>query len=210
MSSTRKPRSTSLLASAFVSFALLGAVSGCSKKNDAPQAAAAESAPQEWKSQVTETELKDSRLILQEVDLDTDGRPEIKNYYRPRTEDRVLVKKEVDLNRDGSIDLISYFDDDGNLKKEEMDSDYDGRFDWTDHYREGRRVMSEYDTETDGMPNVFKYYETDNGVTHLARKERDTDGDGKIDVWERFDPTGKVIRTGRDLDGDGKMDERSE
>lgn len=210
MSSMRKPRSFTSFACAIAAFTLIGATSGCKKKTDAPQPAAAESAPQEWQSQVTETELKDSKLVLQEVDLDADGTPEIKNYFRPRTDDRVLVKKEIDLNRDGSIDLISYFDDDGNLKKEEMDSDYDGRFDWTDHYRDGRRVMSEYDTETDGIPNVFKYYETDNGKTHLARKERDTDGDGKIDVWERFDPSGKVIRTGRDLDGDGKMDERSE
>ena len=200
--------STSIAAPALI-LALAGPMVGCKKKTDAPASAGSESA-EEWQSQVTERELPDSKLVLQEVDLDRDGKPEIKNYFRTRTEDRVLVKKEVDLNRDGRMDLISYFDDDGNLKKEEMDSDYDGRFDWTDHYRDGRRVMSEYDTETDGQPNVFKYYETADGVTHLARKERDTDGDGKIDVWERFDKSGKVIRTGRDTDGDGKMDERSE
>jgi hypothetical protein len=166
--------------------------------------------PEETQSQITERLLPEQGLLQQEVDLDIDGQPDIINYYRERADDRLLVKKEMDMNRDGTIDLVSYFDDDGKLKTEEMDSDYDGRFDWTDHYRDGVRVMSEYDTEMDGEPNVFKYYETVEGQTRLSRKERDTDGDGRIDVWERFDEQGRVIRTGRDTDGDGKMDERSE
>lgn len=202
------PKFNLALAAPLLLVVLAGGISGCKKKTDAP--AAATPADAEWQSQITEREMPDSKLIVQEVDLDRDGKPEVKNYFRPRTEDRALVRKELDLNRDGNIDLISYFDDDGNLKKEEMDSDYDGKFDWTDHYRDGRRVMSEYDTETDGQPNVFKYYETVDGKTHLARKERDSDGDGRIDVWERFDPSGKVIRMGRDTDGDGKIDERTE
>ena len=90
-------------------------------------------------------------------------------------------------------------------------SDYDGAFDWTDHYQKGVRVMSEYDTDSDTKPNVFKYYiRSEDGSMHLDRKERDEDGDGKIDVWERFSLTGEVIRTGRDTDGDGKVDVREE
>lgn len=170
----------------------------------------AELSSDQYKSPVTESEEPETGLIKQEVDLDTDGKPEIINYYRQRSNDRLLVKKELDLNRDGKIDCVSTFDDDGKLKKEVMDSDYDGNFDWTDHYREGRRVMAEYDTETDGKSNVYKYYESADIGTTLSRKERDTDGDGKIDVWERFGPNGQVIRTGKDTDGDGKMDEREE
>lgn len=164
----------------------------------------------DMKEQVLEREDPASGLVVQEVDLDVDGTVDVYNYYRKRSNDRLLVRKELDLNRDGKVDLISLFDDDGLLKKEQMDSDYDGHFDWTDHYQEGKRVMSEYDTETDGRPNVFKYYDSSSGKSVLSRKERDTDGDGKIDVWERFDADGKVIRTGQDTDGDGKMDTRSE
>ncbi|MEZ4318987.1 MAG: hypothetical protein R3F61_15845 [Myxococcota bacterium] len=182
------------------------ALIGCKSKSRGEPVGSTE----EWQSQVTERELPEEGLLQQEVDLDIDGRPEIINYYRERATDRLLVKKELDLNQDGRIDLVSFFDDEGRLKKEEMDSDYDGKFDWTDHYRDGKRVMSEYDTETDGVSNVFKYYETVEGQTRLSRKERDTNGDGKIDVWERFDAEGNVIRTGTDTDGDGKMDERSE
>ncbi len=184
------------------------ATTGCKGKKDAG-AEPVESA-EAFKSQVTERVLSDQNLVQQDVDLDVDGTPEIINFYRERSNDRLLVKKKLDLNRDGQMDLISYFHDTGKLEREEMDSDYDGTFDWTDHYRDGKRVMSEYDTETDGRPNVFKYYDTSEGVTFLSRKERDTDGDGKIDVWERVGQDGTVIRTGKDTDGDGKMDERSE
>lgn len=184
---------------------LAAVATGCAKKPDSGL-----ESTKDMQERVLERELPEQGLTLQEVDLDIDGNVDVYNYYRKRSNDRLLVRKEVDLNRDGKVDLITLFDEDGRIKKEQIDSDYDGHFDWTDHYQEGKRVMSEYDTETDGVPNVFKYYDSASGKTVVSRKERDTDGDGKIDVWERFDKDGNVIRTGQDTDGDGKMDTRSE
>ena len=200
MSSLFRPSVHTLVAMSVVGLAL----GGCKPKPTGVEGA------KDMKELVLEREEPESGLVVQEVDLDVDGNVDVYNYYRKRSSDRLLVRKEVDLNRDGKVDLISFFDDDGRLKKEQMDSDYDGHFDWTDHYQEGKRVMSEYDTETDGRPNVFKYYDSSSGTSVLSRKERDTDGDGQIDVWERFDAEGNVIRTGQDTDGDGKMDTRSE
>lgn len=178
---------------------------GCAKKtvNDAPSESQAQ--------QITERPTE-AGLVEQTIDLDTDGQPDIHNYYRERADaPRLLLRKELDLNRDGKVDVVSFLDDAGQLEREEMDSDYDGFFDWTDHYQKGVRVMSEYDTDNDGRPNVFKYFiRAEDGTVHLDRKERDEDGDGKIDVWERFDATGAVIRSGRDTDGDGKVDVREE
>ena len=164
-----------------------------------------------YETKVVERQLEEEGLLEQRVDLDVDGQDDIRNLYRERADaPRLLVRKELDLNKDGKYDVISIFDDEGDLTREEMDSDYDGRFDWTDHYKDGVRVMSEYDTDYDGKPNVFKYYiKNDDGAVVLDRKERDEDGDGKIDVWERF-KDGQVIRTGRDTDGDGRMDVREE
>jgi len=179
-------------------------IGGCAKHSS-------NASEKSYNTRVSEKKTDDG-LILQEIDLDADGHPDIRNFYRERADaPRLLVRKELDLNRDGKIDVISYFDADGNLDREDMDSDYDGVFDWTDHYQKGVRVMSEYDTDQDGKPNVFKYYiRAEDGTMYLDRKERDEDGDGKIDVWERFSPLGEVIRTGRDTDGDGKVDVRDE
>jgi hypothetical protein len=178
-------------------------VAGCAKQTSNSQA--------DYERRVTERELADEGLILQEVDLDGDGAADVVNYLRPRSDaPRLLIRKEMDLNRDGRIDVVSFFSDVGVLEKEEMDSDYDGKFDWTDHYKDGVRVMSEWDSDFDGVPNVYKYYTRVDGKLVLDRKERDTDGDGRIDLWERFGADGQVIRTGRDTDGDGKMDVREE
>ena len=152
------------------------------------------------------TERRERGLIVQEVDLTGDGRPDIFNYFRERGDERHLVRKELDLNRNGKIDVISHFNDAGQLEKEEMDGDFDGNFDWVDYYQDGVRVMSEVDTNYDGVPNIWSYYEEG----RIVRKERDTTGDGRIDYWERFDEDGRVITTGRDTTGDGKVDQRDD
>src|SRR5687768_8031107 len=90
---------------------------------------------------ITERQTEEG-LLQQDIDLDGDGHVEIQNFYRERADaPRLLVRKELDLNRDKKIDVVSYFDVEGALEREEMDSDYDGRFDWTDHYQKGVRVM---------------------------------------------------------------------
>ncbi|MEQ1564770.1 MAG: hypothetical protein ABMA64_03945 [Myxococcota bacterium] len=183
---------------------LLTVFAGCAKKTEGVSESA-------YTTKVSEKRTEEG-LVDQDIDLDADGAADIRNFYRERADaPRLLVRKELDLNRDGKIDVVSFFDQEGNLDREDMDSDYDGRFDWTDHYQKGVRVMSEYDTDQDGRSNVFKYYiRSEDGALHLDRKERDEDGDGKIDVWERFGPQGEVVRTGRDTDGDGKVDVREE
>jgi hypothetical protein len=161
---------------------------------------------------VTETALDEEGLIMQEIDLDADGRPDVENVYRERGNNgRVHVQKKLDLNLDGKYDVISTFDDSGALETEKMDSDFDGVYDWTDHYKSGSRVMTEQDTNFDGRTDIWYYY-TDgpDGRPRIDRKTRDTSGDGRVDHWERFDDEGNVMRTGRDTDGDGKMDERDQ
>ena len=153
------------------------------------------------------TERVEAGLVVQEVDLNGDGRPEIFNHYREtRDGTRFLVKKSLDLDMDGNVDVVSWFDDEGRLAKEEMDGDFDGRFDWIDHYENGVRIMSEVDTDYDGKPNVWSYY----AEGRIERKERDLDGDGRIDYWERFDAEGNVVITGADTDGDGVLDTRNQ
>ncbi|HXK22476.1 MAG TPA: hypothetical protein VMS55_07350 [Myxococcota bacterium] len=63
----------------------------------------------------------------------------------------------------------------------------------------------EVDSRGDGLPErVYRY---ENG--RLVAEERDTDGDGKLDRFDRFDAAGRVAQRDEDLDGDGAVDVRS-
>ena len=185
--------------------ALLGA--GCPKHTpEAESPVAAAGAPA---GTPTAVELNRSTtpegLTRVEIDLDGDQKPEIINFTKARSgASDLVVRKDVDLNRDGRIDVRSVFDEAGLRVEEHMDTDFDGRADWVDHYLGGKRSFSEVDTDFDGTFDLFKYFE--GGV--VRRKERDTNRDGRIDFWEYLDEGGKVVKTGRDVDGDGKMDVR--
>lgn len=165
-----------------------------------------------FQTAITEKTLPDG-LKLEEVDLNSDKRADIFNYYRERANaPRLLVRKDTDLDMNGKVDIRSWYDDYGKLELEEMDLDFDGQFDMKDHYEDTdgdgkpERVQSELDTDFDGTPNVFTNYLNGKPV----RKERDTNGDGRIDMWEKFDDAGNVIKAGRDTGPgfDGTVDER--
>lgn len=64
------------------------------------------------------------------------------------------------------------------------------------------RIEIDEDANTD-PERVFHY---ENGT--LAAEERDTDGDGTIDRFDRFDASGLVSERAEDLNGDGKIDIR--
>jgi hypothetical protein len=161
-------------------------------------------------AEVTET-ITEEGLIRREIDLNGDGMPDIVNLIRPLEDERVAVAKNTDLNFDGKFDVFTEFDAFGQISRERIDTDFDGDIDTIDLYKDGARVKSDRDIDFDGDFDVFAFYvvETD-GRVRLDRKESDTDGNAKIDLWERFDVEGKLIRAGRDLDNDGKIDERIE
>ena len=146
-------------------------------------------------------------LVEQLVDVNGDGKADVFNFYRERAEaSRLLVRKEVDLNWDGAIDVRTWFDDEGQIEKEEMDGDFDGRPDWVDNYKGGQRVTSEIDTNYDGRPDLYKIFKKGK----LSEKHRDTDYNGRIDFWEVLDEQGNVQRTSKDTDGDGRADIRED
>lgn len=180
-------------------------VGACKKKPVDPVAAA-----NPYRDAYAERVLPDG-LVLVEVDLNADGKPEVFNYYREREgAERLLVRKDTDLNRDGRVDVRSWYTDTGLLEMEEFDGDFDGQYDIWDYYQDvdgsGKavRVANHRDMTYDGKPDVFVYFR--DGL--IVRKERDTNGDGIIDHWEKFDSEGKVIKSGRDANYDGSVDER--
>ncbi len=73
--------------------------------------------------------------------------------------------------------------------------------------RQPGEIVSEYDIDRDGRPDVWKYsLKGPDGKEILLRKEKDLNGDGRIDTWELYAPDGSLSRLVYDLDFDGKPD----
>jgi hypothetical protein len=72
--------------------------------------------------------------------------------------------------------------------------------------RDGERVVA-LDVSGHGKPDLWKYsILIAEGHERVVRKERDLNGDGRVDLWEAFDDEGNVIKQAYDLDFDGKPD----
>lgn len=68
-------------------------------------------------------------------------------------------------------------------------------------------VLSEFDINRDGRPDVWKFVLTDrDGKETLVRKEKDLNGDARVDAWEGYGPDGTITKLVYDLDFDGRPD----
>jgi len=112
---------------------------------------------------------------------------------------RIPVRKEIDLNADGKVDVTQYFDDRGDISKEELDLDFDGHVDKIAKYQKGKVESEELSSLFDGKFDVRRYFE--DGV--LVLKQVDTKRNGTFDEFQYY-LGNKLARIGWDRDGDGK------
>ena len=144
---------------------------------------------------------------VQTYDLHRTGKPDVW-VYSVTTQDASgrpverRVRKEADLNGDGRVDIVYFFDADGQVTKETLDLDYDGKVDDTLYFEKGKKVRSEKDLDGDGRVDTWSYYDANE---KLVRKVRVVMGTGKVDYWEYWE-NGAIDRIGEDLDGDGQVD----
>ncbi len=108
----------------------------------------------------------------------------------------------VDRNNDGRIDQW-IFRENGEIAKEVLDEDFDGRPDRTIVFdpQTHRPSRVEEDTNGDGVLNSWTDYE--NGA--IARRRSDSNGDGTVDTWSFF-RAGQLTRHEQDTSGDGFRD----
>jgi hypothetical protein len=68
-----------------------------------------------------------------------------------------------------------------------------------------RVVRVEIDEDSDGHPERILHYRDE----RVAGEARDTNGDGRLDTFDRIDAAGRVAMREEDVDGDGAIDVRS-
>ncbi len=120
---------------------------------------------------------------------------------------RVLVgSREVcrisDVNQDGRPDLFEYYDARGLLRRREADYDEDGKINVVEHYENGRMTRVESDTNGRGRVDTWDFFDPATG--RRSRRERDASGSGRVDQWWTFD--GDRVSILLDRDGDGQPD----
>jgi hypothetical protein len=135
---------------------------------------------------------KDKKVVT--FDLNHDGRPDVWKLYLVKEEKgaktETLTCKQVDLDHNGNIDLVTQYDADQNPILEEADFDYDGHFDAITHYDKitHRKFLVERDTDTDGKPDLWEEWSFNKGDQNewLSRLLRDRNHDEKPDYWELY------------------------
>jgi hypothetical protein len=113
-----------------------------------------------------------------DYDTDRDGRVDMRAYL----ESGRTVRIEGDGNGDGIIDRWEYYGADGTLVRLGTSSESDGVEDtWV--VQSGDQMRVDISTRRDGVADRHEFHQK--GA--LVRAEQDTNGDGRIDQWQRFD-----------------------
>lgn len=137
------------------------------------------------------------------LDADGDGRAEIATVRRGG---RPLCQA-IDLNRDGVADLWTYYDESGRMRRREYAYGRDSAITEVRLYRGGVLTEIRQATTLAGHIDTWHYV----AGQRLARSERDSDGDGRIDEWwEYLDPARPDCPTMyADANGDGRRDQKA-
>lgn len=177
---------------------------GCRSSPDGPENELSD----EVGSRTTSDEEDEDGYIVEELDTQADGQPDIIRYFEeyqdPRQEDRTrrrIRKMEIDANGDAVINVRREYDEFGNVTLEENDQDLDGTMDTVLYFVGGELTRKEYlDESGEYVAERRIYYDGE-----LVRVERDQTGNGDTNRWEYYED-GVLMRIGRDTTGDGSAD----
>src|SRR5262245_25683071 len=126
------------------------------------------------------TPVYDAGGAIRRIDYDTDhdGRIDMRAYLA----NGQTVRIEADGNGDGVVDRWEYYGAGGGLDRLGTSSESDGIEDiWV--VQTGDQMRVDISTRRNGVADRHELHE--HGIT--VRAEQDTDGDGRIDQWQRFD-----------------------
>lgn len=107
-----------------------------------------------------------------------------------------------DMDFDGRADVVEFFGPSGEVLERQFQMDFDPYVDVVRMYEGNRLVQKLVATSFDGSLSLEKYYDV---AGNLSRTARDTNFDGRADLWEYYSE-GKVVNITRDLNGDGEAE----
>ena len=117
-----------------------------------------------------------------------------------------LATLSLDANRNGAIDAVSYMEGTRVLRVE-VDEDENGKVDRWDFYGADRRLEKVgFSRQNDGVMDAVAYYDAGDV---LSRMEISTQRDGRFDRIERYS-NGRLTMSADDTNGDGRPDKWDE
>lgn len=138
-------------------------------------------------------------LLQQTADINMDKVADQIVFTDSAGQTRVAVR---DLDFDGRADVVEFFSSSGEVVERQFQMDFDPYVDVVRLYEGSRLAQKLVATGFDGSLSLEKYYDLQG---NLSRTARDTNFDGKPDLWEYYSE-GKVVNITRDLNGDGEAE----
>ena len=199
------PRIFALLLPLFLTVALLG-MTACSSDGDKQSDQDLSEAPDAQETSPGES-VEDGYIVAR-LDTRGDGEPDIIRYFEEyrdtRDENRTrrrIKRMEIDVTGDQQINVRRFYDDHGNIHREENDLNLDGEMNSTLYFVGGELARKELTDPTGEFVQERRiYYEG-----QLVRVDTDLNGNGETDRWEYYED-GVLMRIGRDTIGDGAAD----
>lgn len=141
---------------------------------------------------------------IQPFDVNGDGKNDAWRHYKFIDGKKILTHKVFDLNFDQRKDLRRFYNDSGEVLRDEMDMDFDGVFDVVCFYEGNQLVRKELMTlRGKSADSVLMLKEYKDGSVNYV--ESDQDHDGVKDTFFYF-KEGRIVRRGFDENRDGKPD----
>jgi hypothetical protein len=143
---------------------------------------------------------EDSMGQVDALDVNGDGKPDLKRIVNKASGQEVC--RVADLNHDGKPELYSYYDASGQLRRREAMYEASDAISAIEYYEGGKLVRRELDTSGQRRVDVWDTFDPATGKR--IKRERDTNGDGKVDQWWTWD--GDKLTISMDKNGDGQPD----
>ena len=108
----------------------------------------------------------------------------------------------TDLNHDGKPELFEYFDPSGKIRRREHMYDDTGAVSQIETYENGKLIRRDLDSRGQHRIDTIDHFDPVTGKR--IKRERDDNGDGKVDQWWSFHDD--RIEIAMDKNSDGKPD----